>query len=108
METARTVWNLFLFFSLLAFPQFLGVLAYLLIRKYQGTVAHLAGFLIPPVLFFYFSWLFWVYQPQHTHPHEGCGMAAVAAAFIVLLGTAAQTITSLILQLVLRGRRPAP
>jgi hypothetical protein len=106
MESIRTIWNLFLFFSMLALPQLLGVLAYFRIRRRQALLAHLAGFLIPPALYFYLSWLFFVYVPRQGQiGEEGCGMAAVAAAFIVILGTGAQIIVSLIAQLLLRLRQ---
>ena len=104
MESIRPIWNLFLLLSMLTMPQLLGVLAYFRIRRYQRFVAHLAGVLIPPILFFYFAWLHWVYLPQKEHANEGCGMAGVAAAFIVLLGTGAQIFFSLVAQLILRAR----
>lgn len=107
MESIRTIWNLFLLFSILTVPQLLGILAYFRIRKYQRLAAHILGFFIPPSLFFYFSWLFWVYLPQKAHPHEGCGMAVAAAAILVLLGTCAQIVASLIAQIILRGRSKA-
>ena len=107
MESIQTIWNLFLFFSVLALPQLLGVLVYFRIRRFQNLLAHLVGFLIPPALYFYFSWLLFVYLPHKDHAEEGCGMAAVAAGFIVLIGTGAQIIFSLIAQLVLRSRHRA-
>ena len=107
MEAIYTIWNLFLVFSMLSLPQLLGVLAYFRIRRYQNFLAHLVGFLIPPILFFYFSWLFWIYLPHKAHPHDGCGMPGAAAALIVLLGTVAQIAFSFIAQLMLRGRHQA-
>ena len=107
MESIRALWNLFLFFSLLSVPQLLGVLAYFRIRQYQRFVAHLVGFLIPPILFFYFAWVDLVYLPQKIYAKEGCGMAAVAAVFILLLGTGAQIIISLLAQLMLSVRHRA-
>jgi hypothetical protein len=104
MESIQTIWNPFLFFSMLVLPRLLGVLAYFRIRRFQDLLAHLVGFLIPPALYFYFSWLIFVYLPHKDHAEDGGGMAAVAAGFIVLLGTGAQIIVGLIAQLMLRGR----
>jgi len=43
MEMFQIIWNLFLFFSVLAVPQLLGVSVYFRIRKYHDFIAHLVG-----------------------------------------------------------------
>jgi hypothetical protein len=105
MYTLYTVWNLFLLFSVFIVPQLLGLLAYFRIRHYQRALAHLAGVLIPPGMFFYFALMEMVYLPQRNHPSDGCGMAAAAGFFIALLGAGAQTGISILIQLVLSKRR---
>lgn len=104
MNSIHRIWNLFLFFSILTLPQLLGVLAYFRIRHYQKFVAHLVGFLIPPSLFFYLSWLFLIYLPNKGHANEGCGMGAVAMGFIILMGTGGQIFFSLMAQVMLRDK----
>jgi hypothetical protein len=102
MESVRAMWNLFLFLSILTVPQLLGVLVYFRVRRYQRFVAHLVGFLTPPVLFFCHSWLFWLYLPQRAYPDDAYGMAALGAVIVILLGTIGQIAASLIAQLALR------
>jgi hypothetical protein len=106
MESIRTVWQLFLFFSLISLPQLLGVLVYFRLRRFQKLLAHILGFLTPPGLFFYFSWLFWIYVPYQNHVFDGgCGMPLLAASIMIFSGTGIQVVFSLLAQLMLGGRR---
>ena len=108
MELIQTAWKLLLFFSVFALPQLLGVLAYFRLRRFHNLLAHLVGFLIPPALYLCFSLLLSDYLRQTGPTQKGCGMAAVAAGFIILIGgTGAQIIFSLTAQLTLRGRHRA-
>jgi len=83
---------------MLAMPLLLGVLVYYRIRRYQRLVAHIVGFLLPPILFFYLASLFWVYLPGKAHPNETCGMPMVAAVMMVWLGTFITVFSSFIFQ----------
>lgn len=107
MDSIQPIWNLFLLFSLFALPQLIGVLAYFRIRRLHHLLAHLAGFLIPPALFFYFSRMVFTHPAHEGQAEGGCGMAAVAAGFIILGGTAMQMFFSLVSQLLLRVGRKA-
>jgi len=104
MEAIQTVWNLLLLFSILAMPQLLGVLIYFRIRRYHEFGAHISGFLLATVSFFYLASLFWVYLPAQTHPNEKCGMPVLGGVFIVLFGTFITIVFSLLIQSVLRHR----
>jgi hypothetical protein len=104
METLHTIWNFFLFFSLLIMPQLLGVLTYFRLRRYKDFLGHAVGFLVPPFLYFFFSWLMFLYVPREALAKDGCGMPALAAMFIILSGTIAQIFFSMITQLILHGR----
>jgi hypothetical protein len=55
METFWIVGKLFLMFSLWMVPQLLGLLAYFRIRRINEVFAHLMGFIIPPLLFYYLA-----------------------------------------------------
>ena len=107
MEAIQVTLNLFMLLSLWVVPQLIGVLAYFRLRRHQDFLAHLAGFLIPPVLFFYLARIVLVYSYYQAHPNDRCGGALIGAAFIILLGTGAQIIFGLIAQLVLHGRHRA-
>lgn len=104
MEALQVILNLFMLFSLWAVPQLLGVLLYFRLRRRHNFLAHLAGFIIPPVLFFYLARIVLVYSYYKAHPNELCGGALIGAAFIILFGTVAQLIFGMIIQLKLQGR----
>jgi hypothetical protein len=107
MESVYVAWNLFMLFSLWAVPQLLGVLAYFRLRRRHDYLAHLAGFLMPPVLFFFLARIVLVYSYYKAHPDDRCGGALIGTAFIILFGMATQLIFGLIAQLVLHGRHRA-
>ena len=104
MEAFQVALNLFLIFSLWAVPQLLGVLAYFRFRRRHDLLAHLVGFTIPPVLFFFLARIVLVYSYYKAHPDDRCGGALIGAAFIILFGTVAQLIFGLIAQIALHGR----
>ena len=101
-DLIQITWGIIQLFSIFAMPLLLGVLAYYRIVRYQRTIAHVVGFLIPPLMFFYLASLFWVYLPAKAHPHERCGMPAMAAMMMVWLGMFATIVASLVFQLELR------
>jgi len=100
-DLIQVVWE---FLKLWGLPQLLGVLVYFRIRHYQRFIAYLVGFLLPPLLFFYFAFLFWLYLPAKAHP-QTCGMPVLFAWAMVCLGTFISVLVSLIVQLLLLLRR---
>ncbi|HST53841.1 MAG TPA: hypothetical protein VLJ61_17665 [Pyrinomonadaceae bacterium] len=108
METIRTAWNLFLFLSLLVVPQMLGVLAYFRVKKYHNFLAHLVGFLIPPLSFFYLSAVILISsqtREAHSRGEEVCGTFTGIMFLFILFLTSLQTVFSLIAQLSLHISR---
>jgi hypothetical protein len=109
MQTILTMWRLLESLALLVVPQLLGVLAYFRLRKHHDFVAHLIGFLIPPVLFFYLSRVMLVSSAQEIQSRDGrvCGTYLGMMALMILFGTGIQTFFSLIAQVALHGRHRA-
>ncbi|SRR6266404_1806074 len=105
MELIRTIWALFLLFSLLAVPQLLGILAYYRVVKFHKRLAHLVCFLVPPATFYYLSWRIWFHSENAAQAHDGCGMAALAGVFIIVLGTFAQIWCSMLMQILVQLNR---
>lgn len=107
MKSLGTIWNLFLFFSLLSFPQFLGVLAYFRIRKYHDLLAHLIGALLPPISFFYLARVITISSAVQEAQSRGevvCGTFTGMMVIALLFGAGLQTTFSLIAQLMLHAR----
>jgi len=107
METLQTIWNLFAFLSLLAVPQLLGVLVYFRIRKHHDFLAHLAGFLLPPIIFFYLSGLIIISSPMReaeSHGERICGTFIGMMSLMILFLTGVEIVSGLIVQIVLHGR----
>ena len=107
METLQVALNLFMLFSLWVVPQLLGVLIYFRLKRRHDFLAHLVGFIIPPILFFYLARIVLVYSYYKAHPDDHCGGALIGAALIILFGTVAQLIFGLVAQFVLHGRHRA-
>lgn len=103
MESIAFIVGLLKILSVLAFPQILGILAYLRIRRFHSLAAHLAGFLITTVLSFYFLQIMF-FPPMAAQSPEGCGMAVAALAILLLFFTGIQTIVSFITQIILYRR----
>lgn len=91
----------------LAVPQLLGVLAYFTIRKYGYFLAHLVGFLIPPVLFLYLAQVMLSSSAREiqSHGERVCGTAAAMMALAILFGTGLHVSLSIVAQLILYTRR---
>lgn len=106
METALLIWWWLELLGLLGVPQLLGVLVYFRLRKRHDFMAHLAGFLTPPLLFFYLCRMFllsWAYEPQ-TQAGRTCGTYLGVMVFVILSGTALQACFGLIAQQLLHAR----
>lgn len=107
MESAFIVWRLFLLISTLVLPQLLGLLLYFRLQRFPNWLAHLAGVLAPAALFFCLAPLYFFsgFREAQLTNEIRCGMPALAAALLVLLGTALEVFVGLIIQLYMFGRR---
>jgi hypothetical protein len=106
MDTILDIWRWLQLLGVLIVPQLLGLLIYCRIRKHHDFLAHLAGFVIPPVLFFYLTRLFLLASAQEiqSQGERVCGTAAGMMALVVLFGTGLQLFFSLLTQLALHAR----
>ena len=111
MESLLIFWRLLALGSTFVFPQLIGVLLYYRLVRRSKWLAFALGFLVPAVLFFFLAPLFFFAGLRPPPPNEvaSCGTPAMAAAFMVLAGTAAELTVSLPIQfyLFLRTRRSA-
>ena len=101
------IFRLIEMFSPLSLPLLLGVLTYFRLRRYQKFLAHLVGFILPPILTFYFIIMvmnadFARMEAKYGRPT--CGMPALAAVMLLFAGTGIQILFSLAAQLVLYTR----
>ena len=109
MQTILTLWRLLQMFGMIGVPQLLGVLAYFRLRKYHDFLAHLTGFLIPPILFLYLSRVMFSSSVQEIQAQgeRVCGTFAGMMVLMILFGTGIQIILSLPAQLWLHSRHRA-
>ena len=110
MQTLLGIWRLLSMLGFLVVPQLLGVLAYFTIRKYGHLLAHLVGFLLPPVLFFFLAQIMLsaTVQEIQSDGERVCGTFVGMMAMAILFGTGVQVLLSLLAQFVLYTRsRPA-
>ena len=108
MESLLIVWRLLLLLSLLVLPQLLGVLLYFRLARLPKWLARglcvvgvaSAFFFLSPI--FFFAGL----REAQLRGEVSCGMPAVAALFMVLIGTGFQLFIAAAIQLWLsrRGR----
>jgi hypothetical protein len=84
------------------FPQLLGILLYFRLSRVPRWVAAIAAALAPAVFFYWFTRLLMIAEFHRAYPdgHATCGMPAVAAAFLLLLGTAVQLIGGVFTQII--------
>ena len=107
MEPVVVTFRLVSALSPLTLPLLLGVLVYFRLREYQHSIAHLVGFLVPPILSFYFLRMVVIADMARMRAEYGrstCGMAALAEAIAVLTGIGIQILFSVVAQIVLHGR----
>jgi hypothetical protein len=108
MESLLIVWRLLLLLSLLIFPQLLGVLLYLRLVRFPRWLARILAVLGVVSAFFYLSPIFFFAGLREAQLRgEGCGMPALAATFMVLIGTGFQLFIAVVLQLCLYRRGKA-
>ena len=96
MENASFVWRLLLLASLFVFPQLLGILLCLRLTRFPRWIGRVLGVLVPALSFFFLAPHFFF---AGLREGEGCGMPAVAAAFMLLLGTGIHLLIALVIQL---------
>ena len=108
MESLLIIWRLLLFLGLLIFPQLLGVLLYLRLVRFPIWPARILAVLGAVFAFFYFSPIFFFAGFREAQLRgEVCGMPALAATFMVLIGTGFQLFIAVVIQLCLSRRRRA-
>jgi hypothetical protein len=109
MQTVLNIWKLVVLLGVLGVPQLLGVRGYFRLRKYHDFLAHLAGSLIPPVLFFFLARALLLSPEQETQAQgaRACGTYLGMMVVAVLLGTGLQIAFSLIAQFILHARHSA-
>lgn len=106
MKSILVAWNWLTLLSLFIFPQLLGVLLYFRLSRLPGWIARIVGVLGPALAFFYLSPLFFFAELRQAHLNgaASCGMPALAAAFMILFGTAAQFCTAVAIHILLVRR----
>jgi hypothetical protein len=84
------------------------VLAYFRVRKYHNFLAHLVGFLIPPLSFFYLSTVILISsqtREAQSRGEEVCGTFTGIMFLFIFFLTSLQIVFSLIAQLSLHISR---
>src|SRR5215217_8833994 len=107
METWLVVWRFVLLASVLIVPQLLGILLYFRLRRAPRWMAAIACALAPAIIFFFLApgFFFAGIREAYARGERGCGMPAMAAAFLFLAGTAIQLLAGVFAQMVLSARR---
>ncbi len=107
MESLIIVWRFFLLASLFLLPQLLGVLFVFRLSRFPGWLARVLAALTPAVLFFYLAQPFFFagLREAQLKGEITCGMPAVAAGFMFLLGIAVHLLAGLTVQLFLFRRQ---
>jgi len=89
MPSKPVFWNLLSMLSLFVFPQLLGVLLYLRLARFPRWLGRISGVLGPPIIFLYLAPLFFFsgFREAQLRGEITCGLPALAATMMVLLGT---------------------
>lgn len=106
MSTLQTIWHLLSMIGLLAIPQVLGILIYFRLKALNDFLAHLIGFLVPPVLFLALAVIMLGAASQEIQ-QEGervCGTFVGMMSLAILTTTGLQVFVSFIAQLALHVR----
>lgn len=104
MEAVHTVWSFMLLFSLLAFPQLLGVLLFFLLKGRPHYLAHALSFITPVLVSIFFTWMIFIYRFYQAHPDERCGMPILGGLVIMLVGGCLQFVFGALAQVALHSR----
>jgi hypothetical protein len=97
-------WGLLLLISTFVVPQLLGVLLHFRLIRFSKWLAFALGALTPAAAFFVLApYFFFAGLREAASRGEvmNCGMPAMAAAFMVLLGTGVQVVVGLIVHVYL-------
>jgi hypothetical protein len=107
MEAVLILWRLAVIVSVFAFPQLLGLLLYLRLRRAPRWFAVIASSLAPAVVFFFLAPIFFFagLREAQAAGELTCGMPVVAALMFFFTGFIAQFFGSLIMQALLFKRR---
>ena len=102
-------WRLLLLASLLVFPQLLGLLLYFRVTRFSKWIGRVLGVLVPAVSFFFLAphFFFAGMREAAERGDLNCGMPAMAAAFMLLLGTGVHFLAALVVQVFL-SRKHTP
>lgn len=101
MKSPTLIWELLLLLSVFVFPQLLGVLLHLRLRRFARWLACVLGIVGVVLTFFYLSSIFFFagLREAQARGELNCGMPALAAAFMVLAGTGVQFCIATVVQL---------
>ena len=109
MESLVKAWGFVLLASVFVFPHLVGILLFYRLHRAPRWIARTAGILAPAALFFWLApILFFAGLREAAARGEiiSCGMPAVAAGIILILGTVVQVVVGLITHAVLAfGRK---
>ena len=106
METLLGVWRLLLLAGSLVFPQLLGILLYYKLSRVPRWVAAIAAALAPAIFFFWFTRMLMIANLREAYAHgERCGMPAVAAGILLLMGTTIELFGGIFTQIFLATKR---
>jgi hypothetical protein len=83
------------------FPQLLGVLLYFRLSRAPRWLAFTTAALVPAIVFFWLAPNFFFAGLREARGERGCGMPAMAAAFLFLAGTVIQLGAGLFTQIIL-------
>src|SRR6476660_6501671 len=104
MEALHTIFSFVLLFSVLVFPQLLGVLLFFLLKGRPHFLAHALSFVTPVVLSIVFVWMIFMYRYYQAHPDERCGGPLLGALMIMVVSAGLQLVFSTLAQLALHAR----
>ena len=95
------VWRLLLLASLFVFPQLLGILLSLRLSRFPRWIGRVLGVLVPALSFFFLAphFFFAGIREAAAKGDLNCGMPAMAAAFMLLIGTGIHLLIALVIQL---------
>ena len=104
MEAVQTIWGFVLLFSVLAFPQLVGVLLFFLLKGRPHFLAHALSFVSPILLSILFTWMIYIYRYYQAHPDERCGGPLLGGVLIMLVSVVLQLVFGALAQVALHSR----
>ena len=103
---SNSIWRLLLLTSLFVIPQLLGVLLVLRLSRFPRWIGRVLGVLVPSVSFFFLAphFFFAGMREAAARGELNCGMPAIAAAFMLLVGTGVHFVIALVIQVYMSKR----